>query len=399
MGPDASSERVESFLAAVRAAAATTHQHLQTVYAAGRDPSGVYAVCEWDGAVSLADRLAAGETLPIGEFLPNAAGLADALAALHRAGGVHGAIDVSSIHFSAAHPAKLGGLGNPPTSSDPVDDVRALAAALVHAITGDPDPGVGPSQLVEGLPAAIDDVLDDARRGRLDAEGLAARLRAIPSPTRTPAPRLALVPWAATFAAISVAIAVIAAAGLAVGTASTSPFLYPIAAPSRPAVPPLPTSPPPEPAAPTATLSARALVFDPLGDGTESDDLVGRVLDGDPETSWVTEAYSRPLEEIKPGVGLVFVVEGIPAVVEIVGSPGTRWRLGWTGRSAELPDEFEPVASGVLLPARNPIPLPRREGGRWLLWLVELPATEDGRHRAEIAEVRFLSAFDPESSG
>ena len=92
-GPDADATRVAQFLTPIRAAAATSHPHVQTVYAAGEVDHSAFAVAEWDGAVTIADRLKAGETLPIPEYLPNASGVAAGLAAFHANGGIHGDID------------------------------------------------------------------------------------------------------------------------------------------------------------------------------------------------------------------------------------------------------------------------------------------------------------------
>ena len=99
-GPDAEPDRAEEFLAPVRSAAATSHPHVQKVFAAAPLDTSAYSASEWDGAVTVADRLEAGETIPVAEYLPNAAGLVGGLATFHDAGGVHGAIDTSAIRFS-----------------------------------------------------------------------------------------------------------------------------------------------------------------------------------------------------------------------------------------------------------------------------------------------------------
>ena len=121
LGPDSSLHRRARFLASVRDAAAVSHPHFTSVYTAGEVPDGVYAVSEWTGAVSFRDRLASGETVEPEEFLANAAGVAEALAALHEAGIVHGAIDTGCLFHAVSHPAKLGGVddvGFWPNSTD-----------------------------------------------------------------------------------------------------------------------------------------------------------------------------------------------------------------------------------------------------------------------------------------
>ena len=70
--PESSPERHQAFLAGVRSAAALTEIHLQRVFAAGETTASAYSVSEWDGGVTIADRLRVGEGLPVEEFLPNA---------------------------------------------------------------------------------------------------------------------------------------------------------------------------------------------------------------------------------------------------------------------------------------------------------------------------------------
>ena len=137
------------------------HVHLAGVYeVAESSGGGAHAAIEWNGGVSIADRLAAGETLPVSEFLPNAAGLAEGLAELHSAGVVHGAIDPGAIVFSAAHPAKLSSYGRiAGCRIGRGSDTAALARALRIAVTGSSSPAIRPSHLVEGLPSSVDNAI------------------------------------------------------------------------------------------------------------------------------------------------------------------------------------------------------------------------------------------------
>ena len=75
LAAEASLGRRASFLDGVRAAAGLTELHLQKVFAAGETAASAYSVSEWDGGVTFADRMRAGEGLPVEEFLPNAAGM------------------------------------------------------------------------------------------------------------------------------------------------------------------------------------------------------------------------------------------------------------------------------------------------------------------------------------
>ena len=114
LGPESSPERREQFVSSVSDAATATHPHLAKVYAVEKVDGGAYSVSEWTGGATVADRVEADQTFDLEEFLPNAAGLAGALAALHAEGAVHGDIDLSAVTYSAAHAAKLGGFGRVP---------------------------------------------------------------------------------------------------------------------------------------------------------------------------------------------------------------------------------------------------------------------------------------------
>lgn len=391
LGPEAPPQRSAAFTASVRAAASVGHPHLQKVYAASDAGGGTvaYSVSEWDGAVSAADRLRAGETLPVEEFLPNASGLAAALAEFHSTGTVHGAIDTSAIHFSAAHPAKLGGFGRTHRRRDAAEDTADLAAALREAITGSPNPAVKPSHVAEGLPPAVDEALDDAETGRLDAGGLAAALRAIPyAPPESPEPTWDWRP-SLVFALVAAAAIFIAAVGLAVNLDPESAFLFPASPAENPsATTPTPT-PIPQPNDGPA-FDATAAAYDPLGDGAEDDEQVNATVDTDSRTVWETEAYPEPLEELKDGVGLVFLVAGDPSAMEVTATPGTRYMVGWSQSVPQAVSEWTDVGSGTTLAGASHIQLPVRSGGTWLLWLTHLPQTDEGTFRSAVSGVRFL---------
>jgi serine/threonine-protein kinase len=113
LGPDSSPDRRNQFVASVSAAAKAHHPHLAKVFVVEETESGAYSVVEWTGGSSVADRIGASFGIELDEFLPNATGLAAALAELHAAGAVHGSIDLSAIPYTEDHPAKLGGFGRP----------------------------------------------------------------------------------------------------------------------------------------------------------------------------------------------------------------------------------------------------------------------------------------------
>jgi len=388
LAPESSADRHLSFLEKVRSAAALSDVHLQKVFAAAETTASAYSVSEWDGGVTIADRLRADEAIPVNEFLPNASGLCLALSRFHALGGTHGAIDTSSVHFSAAHPVKLGAFGRSQRWSDPAEDTMALAEVLRAAITGAQDASIFPSDVIDGVHPSVDDALRGGIEGTLDAAAMARSLRAAPhtaqqdnSPVR---------PWRALalFGAIVALIAAVAAVGLAADFDPNSPVLYPLTAKpttSTSTVPPQVVDPVEEP----GRLRATVAVYDPLGDGTESDDTVPNATDGNRSTAWTTEAYSRPLRDVKEGVGLAFDLEGTPEIVYVNGSPGTALAIAWAPVMPEDPIEWEHIARGTLQRAESRIQLPVRGGGLWLLWLTDLPERADGSYQARLVDVRF----------
>ena len=396
LGPETSIDRRRAFIDNTRSAAATNHVHLVSVYAADLLEEGAFSVTEWSGGVSMADRLAAGETIPVDEFLPNAAGLADGLAAFHESGGIHGTIDAGAIYYSGSHPAKLGSFGRPHAGASIAEDTRALAEALETSITGRPAGTSSPSQVVDGIPSSVDDALQAARRGDLDAAGLAQALHATtqtPTTTPTTGPSWSW-RWLAPAALLSILAVGIVAIGLVLPAGPESPILFPAT---------------PDDSTTTLTLAittstvattqsgeepvvvVRAFSYDPDGDGTEHDQTVSNVIDGDTTTSWRTERYFDPLPQLKRGVGIAVELSGRPGRFVATGfSNGTAYNLMW---ASVLPaggiDGWERLASGTVSGGRVVTQIPERDNGFWLLWFTDLPAQEDGFY-ASLAEVRFL---------
>lgn len=394
LSAEAPQQRRAEFLQRNRLAASVTHQHLVDVFAVG-DDEAAFAILEWNGGVSVRDRISAQEMLPVEEFLPNAAGLADGLAALHKAGMIHGAIDTGAIQFSAAHPAKLGAFGRPDRWADPAQDTAALAVALRASLTGTEGAGVRPSQVAEGLPRAVDHALEAAENGTIDSAGFAAALRAIPIAPAEVERRAWSWGWLIPAGVLLVTAVAVATAGLALDTDPDSPFLFP-ATPS-----PVTTS-----AAPTAStssttttplsgdevlLAATASVFDPFGDGVEHDNELALLTDGDESTAWRTESYFAPLPLLKPGVGLVFAVDDLPTTVDVIGTEGTQYTIAWAEDPDSDREEFEDVVSGQLLDGTTRMQLADRDGGVWLLWFTDLPEQDDGAFYTVISEVSFRS--------
>jgi eukaryotic-like serine/threonine-protein kinase len=396
LGPDADAERRAGFLRSVQGAATVSHPHFTWVYTAGEVPGGVYAVSEWTGAISVADRLEAGETIPVEDFLPNAAGLADALAALHAEGIVHGAIDTSSLFHAVAHSAKLGGVGRVPVGHTARDDVRALAAALEEGLTGRPAGGPPPSEVIDGLSPVVDAVFERARLGALTARQFADALSAAPTPSTPPpeSPRFARRLLLAAVTLVIAATSLVFVGRLLLADAGT-PILMPETQ-TRGQTPVLPSTtivvivatPTTTPAQPVDVTAVRSV--DPFGEGEENDERLTNLIDGELSTTWRTERYNDPLPALKPGVGVSFEVSSDPAWVEIIGlAEAVEYQLGWSENQPDTPDGWETVVRGRTEGGTLVLQLPTRSSGWWSLWFTDLPEVADGGHLAELSEVRF----------
>lgn len=389
LGPESSTERRREFVESVGGAAKVSHPHLAKVFTVNALEGGAYAVSEWTGGATLADRVAASQPVDLREFLPNAAGLADALAELHEAGAVHGGIDAAAISYSAAHPAKLGAFGRHATGRAS-DDVRALSGALETALTGSPAGGPPPSERVDGVPRAIDTILRAGQAGRLDAEALGKALRAAPTPRE---PQLDTGPTSRRLLVAAVGLVLVAVGLIAVG------FL--LSGGPAPVVPTPTTQPDSSTTVTTivATTAPRqesvtvgeASIVDPFGQGGENDQMTPNLFDGDGSTVWRTERYLDPMPLLKPGVGVAVAVTGTPETIQLLGlSQGTTFELYWSPELLDDPTDWERLATAAASAASTFLDLPPRPSGYWLVWLTDLPADQEGGYLATLAELRFL---------
>ncbi|HEY4584653.1 MAG TPA: hypothetical protein VIH32_03460 [Acidimicrobiia bacterium] len=388
LGPESNTERRNQFVASVSDAAKTTHPHLARVFVVEVVAGGAYSVSEWTGGATARDRVDAAQTFEFDEFLPNAAGLAGALAALHEVGGIHGGLDLSAIYYSVAHPAKLGAFGRSP-KTDANGDVRSLSAALETALTGFPPGGPPPSERIDGIPKTLDAVLRSGQSGRLSSADLAKALLSSPTP-RLPRPEPRSTSRRLLLAAgilVVLAVALVAIGLLFTSESPVVPASPTVTVRDTPTTTVLATTTP-RPVAPVTILGAAS--FDPFGEGGESDTLLPNLFDGDDSTSWRTERYQDPLSLLKPGVGVHFETEGEPHRLQLVGlSPGTVFELYWSDQPGSTLADWERVAGAEAPPGTTSIDLPGRLNGHWLIWMVDLPQQPEGTYSSSIAEVRF----------
>lgn len=388
LGPESTQARRRQFVKSVGSAAKTSHSHLARIFAVAEVEGSAYAVTEWTGGATLADRVAANQPVDLPDFLPNASGLAGALAALHQDGAVHGRIDTSAISYSGAHLAKLGAFGRLATT-DADGDVRALSAALETALTGSPPGGPPPSERVDGVPRALDTILRGGQSGALTAHALEEALRAAPTPR---APRSDTGPTSRRLLVAALGLTV-----LAIGLVALGIFFSGGSAP----VVPTPTT---QAAAPTTTepldvtttqisgevAATQADTLDPFGEGGENDQLAENLIDGDLSTEWLTERYLDPISLLKPGVGVTVRVLGTPTRMELVGlSTDSVVDILWSDERLEDPSGWQRVVGVRATPGSTAVDLPPRTDGFWLVWLTELSPQDDGTFQSSIAELRF----------
>lgn len=389
LGPESAAPRRRQFVESVSSAAKTSHAHLARVFAVAEVEGGAYAVSEWTGGATVADRVAADQPIDLPDFLPNAAGLAGALTALHDHGGVHGQIDLSAISYSGAHPAKLGAFGRS-GSGDAEGDVRALAGALETALTGSPPVGPPPSERVDGVPRAIDHILRSAQSGKLSAADLEKALRAAPTP-RPPQPESGPMPRRLLIAAVGLVVAAIGLVAIGFVLSGGSAPVVPTPTSTAGSLTTLTTLVTTTSGSlPGAVGVGDAATFDPFGEGGENDQLLDALLDDDVSTEWTTERYLDPLPLLKPGVGVTVRASGTPATVQLVGlTEATVFEVLWSNQLVEDVALWDRVISATASPAGTTLDLPPRTDGFWLVWLTDLPPNGDGSYQAAIAELRF----------
>ncbi|MEX1093623.1 MAG: protein kinase [Acidimicrobiia bacterium] len=389
LGPEAGEERRKQFVATASSAAKAHHPHLSKVFVVEEVKGGAYYVSEWTGGATMADRVGAESGIEMEEFLPNATGLAGALAALHETGVTHGSIDLSAITYSEAHPAKLGAFGRPFTG-DKDSDVRALSAALESALTGEPPGGPPPSESIDGISPMIDRILRAGQSGAYTASELEKALSAAPTPRR-PRPEPASTSRRLLYSALGLVLLAIALVGLGAlfGTPTNPIVPTPTTGPSDS------TTVTSEPT-PTTGIGDLQIVsiaaHDPFGEGGENDTSVQNLIDGSLTTNWQTERYQDRLPLIKPGVGVAVLVMGTPRQMHLAGlSQGTVFEIRWSATLFDDPEDWVRVAAGTAPAGTTSVDLPARVDGFWLLWMIDLPLQGDGTYYAQLSELRLES--------
>ncbi|MFC4464759.1 protein kinase family protein [Streptomyces xiangluensis] len=141
-----------------------------------------------------------------------------------------------------------------------------------------------------------------------------------------------------------------------------------------------------------------ASAFDPFGaDGSENPEDIEKAYDSSPGTYWETSFYtSADFGRLKSGVGIILDLGKVQQVgkvtVSFVGNTSVELRAASGEASAEPTsfDAFSKVAdgsgtTGVLKPHESV------ETRYLLIWLTELPLTDDGNYRGRVADIKVTS--------
>jgi hypothetical protein len=159
-------------------------------------------------------------------------------------------------------------------------------------------------------------------------------------------------------------------------------------------------SPAPSPASPTGepVKIASAKDFDPEGsDGNENTRDVAQAVDGDSSTYWQTQYYTNAqFGNLKTGVGLILDLGEVKQVsslkVNFLGETSVDLRAApkaadsMPGSLAGFHKADSGTGSNVTLKVEKPL-----KTQYLLVWLTELPRTEDGNNRGRITEIEASS--------
>lgn len=258
-----------------------------------------------------------------------------------------------------------------PAEEPPVETVRFDP---IGSPPGD-DGGSGPDSPAWDLPFPAEEPRESFGRRRFD-------------PSR----------WVLGLVALGVVVGVIIAVGNVL-----SPFTpgddgaaapAPVATPSAPPATEAPTDgdgadePDQAPATDPPVIAAVTSIDPSDGDG-EHEELIGRLTDGDPATSWYTHTYNRPdFAGFKEAVGLAITLQAPATVTSItLDVNGSGGNVEVRSTDAANPTAGDVLASGPLngqtvLTLSQPT-----ETQSLVLWFTSLAQTPDGANKIEISNI------------
>ena len=431
-------EAAANMLTAAVAVSRLVHPHLVSVYDAIDERHRAYLVREWIPGIALRDVLLQSPLDPERSILVTHA-IAEAVAALHAAGMVHGNVQPATIIIADDGRVVL----TDPHAEGPADaesDIRAVGAVLYACLTGQ-WPGefgtstlpeamrdgsgrlAAPRQIRAGVPPHLDQAAADllnrsvpappaatlaAEFARLATQGSELDYEDDAGPMgfghheatggrRRAGGKLAL--GVALLAAIALTGAFIGARVL-----GKSPQAGPSDAVGTP---PATTAPANAGGTRLAVRPDQIRVVDPpQGDRKE---LAGieRVVDNDETTGWSTDEYNRAnFGGLKPGMGVLINLGGptkVGAVRVVVSHRGSTIELR-TGSSdpgnssagdRQIAQTYTPLGT----PAEDhsgtvfvfPVPQEKQAVQYLLVWITKLPPSDDGKFTIAVNEITVLA--------
>jgi hypothetical protein len=136
---------------------ALQHPGLMAPLATGTVDAQAWVVEPAPSTATLAERLAGGTLCSVHDTVQLLRDGARALAALHRRGLYHGALDAAALTFDATG-ARLHALGRR-TDGNVSDDLHALGVLAARAMHGDPSPGAPHGRRRHDVPAPLGELL------------------------------------------------------------------------------------------------------------------------------------------------------------------------------------------------------------------------------------------------
>ena len=142
------------------------------------------------------------------------------------------------------------------------------------------------------------------------------------------------------------------------------------------AAPDVSLAPPPD----ATFVSVRTLrSYDPLGDGSEADDQLGFLVDGDPTTAWTTACYESRYLGAKAGVGIIVEFDRAPYGPMSIAIDSAPWQVQ-VFLTDEVPEQLEgwgtPVGSDFSTEPRSTTVMLDGQGRFALVWLREIGRTD-----------------------
>lgn len=309
--------------------------------------------------------------------------------------------------------AASAGAAAPAAATSAIPTPTAVSPAASSPTPGSPTPGpTSPAAFTPGgtgsgpATTSIFDPTSAAARGTGGGAGAGPSRPDWdpPFPTERPAPPLAQrrfdpTRWVLGFVALAVVIGVVIALNNVLSpwqssddTANDAPVASPSAIASAPAAAAAPAD---EGAAQDAAAGTVPPVIASVssidlsdGDG-EHEELVGRVIDGDPATSWYTHTYNRPdYAGFKDAIGLAVTLQAPATVTSITLTVnGTGGNVEVRSTDAANPTVGDVLVSGPLAPTTVLTLSQPTETQSIVLWFTELAQTADGANRIEISEL------------